>query len=626
MSTLLKTAVVIVLLGISFLCNGQIKQVRYNGEEELKITYNMVAYIGAGDSISDPLTAINYFNASKFIANNNRFLNLGIARDNYWIALEINNAHSTKADLVLNLENPRLNEVDIFTYREDSLTASFRLGDNFPFGERNVTFNQFGFPVLIDKGDSLLVLMLVKHRNNTLQLPISLHTRDSLLKKAESGYLVTGITAGILLLTFFFSIFLFIKSRNRLFLLYALYVLSTFMWLISTEGYGFQYLWPMHPAWATRFGPGFSVFNLCTFIAVALAYTKPYDNTRWLRNTLRGIVLFTLLWGLQAFMPYINTGNTALMSFYLTTSFLVYGITLVLITTYLLYVSLKTNRIVLYYFFTGITSIIFSLLLIAQNSGWINLPLTSGMFISIGLVFEVILMTLGITSQFYQYKKDKEEMLFRYLQQQRSITQQLLDTQEKERKRISREMHDDIGAGLTQIALMSESAKINNNLALQDAIGETCRKLVGNIAEIIWTLNPENKTLSHLCSYLREQLNNQLEYAGIEYAIVLPESEKEIFLSNEQRRNILLVTREIVNNAIKYSAASRISISGELSGDTLRFSVRDDGQGFNMATTSSGNGLKNIRNRIEEISGTIKTYAAPGEGAEFHYSIPLSTT
>ena len=176
---------------------------------------------------------------------------------------------------------------------------------------------------------------------------------------------------------------------------------------------------------------------------------------------------------------------------------------------------------------------------------------------------------------------------------------------------------------------MSESAKnklgATGNKELDD-IGGTSRKLVSNMSEIIWSLNPENKTLDQLCSYLREQLNKQLEYSGVEYSIQLPEHNENITLSNEQRRNILLVTKEIVNNAIKYSKASALNIKGEHQNEKLIFEVIDNGIGFDTAKSYTGNGLKNIRHRIKELNGELKTESEPGWGSSFFYSIPLKRT
>ena len=635
MKTVFKIKIIVVLLlqGSFFFSHAQLvpsireqKMVDYTGSYEQEITFGELTYFGAGDSVMTIDDAKKYFSKGNFIASQNKFLNLGIANDNYWITFLLTNKTANNTELILNLENARLNEVNIFIIKRDQQPSVFTLGDKFPFEKRKLHYNQFAVPLLLNALDTLQVYILLRHKGNSLQMPISLHTANSFYKKIENNYLVVGITSGILLLTFFFSVFLFFKSNNRLFIFYSLYALSTLLWLVSTEGFGFQYLWPQHPEWATRFGPGFSIFNLTAFIASALAFTHPYDTTKWIRKTLWGIVIVTTLWGLQAFLPYIPINNTAVMSFFLKTSFIIYGISLGLIMPYLLYVAIKKNRIALFYFFAVIITVVFSLLLIAKNSGWINLPLTSGTFISIGLVFEVILMTLGIANQFYKYKLEKEAMLIQFIEQQKSINQRILVTQERERKRISREMHDDIGAGLTQITLISESTREKDHIAKMDDIASTSRQLTASIGEIIWSLNPDNKTLGHLYAHLREQLNKQLEYSEMQYTVLLSEEGEEIILSNEQRRNFLLVTKEIVNNAVKHSKANSISVKAEIKNESLIFIIKDDGAGYDTVKLNSGNGLKNIKGRIEEIGGTLEIVSLPGKGSCFSYIIPLNTT
>ncbi len=227
----------------------------------------------------------------------------------------------------------------------------------------------------------------------------------------------------------------------------------------------------------------------------------------------------------------------------------------------------------------------------------------------------LLLMIILITRYFAQQKL-KQKVL--ELERQKEI--------DKERQRISREMHDDIGAGLTQITLMSESAKAKLSTHELDNIAQTSRQLVSNMSEIIWSLNPENKTLEQLLAYLREQLNKQLEYSGIDYSIELPEKGDSIFLSNEQRRNILMVTKEIINNIIKYSKARNIQIKATLNDHRLIFAVQDDGKGFDLEAKYAGNGLRNIRHRIGELKGILEIESAPGKGSRFVYEIPLQPT
>ncbi len=199
---------------------------------------------------------------------------------------------------------------------------------------------------------------------------------------------------------------------------------------------------------------------------------------------------------------------------------------------------------------------------------------------------------------------------------------------DKERLRISREMHDDIGAGLTQITLISEMARNKPAAAdskeLQD-IALTSRRLVSNMNEIIWSLNAEGRTVEHLFAYMRENLNKLLEYSGIEYSISFPEQVPDIALSNEQRRNLLLIVKEAANNAVKYSKASNIRISATLTATTLAFSIADDGVGFNTAQVQVGNGLNNLSKRTADLAGALEITSAEQKGTTVSVSIPLKS-
>ncbi|UEG49192.1 tetratricopeptide repeat protein [Ferruginibacter lapsinanis] len=234
-------------------------------------------------------------------------------------------------------------------------------------------------------------------------------------------------------------------------------------------------------------------------------------------------------------------------------------------------------------------------------------------FIGVGIVVAL----LGIVA-FLLYNR-------KLLKQRQLHEKAMLAAEYKERKRISSEMHDDIGAGLTQITLISEHALRkqptgNNEFA---EIAETSHKLISNMSEIVWSLNPENKTLDLLFAYLREQLNKLLEYSGIIFTIDFPETTSVVILSNEQRRALLLITKEIVHNAVKYSKAKRIDIKAVLVGQQLTFTVKDDGIGFDTTQHFSGNGMKNIKHRIQEVNGTLTIDSAINEGSSFTYAITI---
>ncbi|MBS1641752.1 MAG: hypothetical protein JST94_06935 [Bacteroidetes bacterium] len=229
------------------------------------------------------------------------------------------------------------------------------------------------------------------------------------------------------------------------------------------------------------------------------------------------------------------------------------------------------------------------------------------------LVVIISVTTIILIAKFYVQQKLKIQIA--ELQKAQEIA--------AERQRISREMHDDIGSGLTQIALISDAAIRKNKLIELNDIAQTSRKLISNMSEIVWSLQAENKTLEQLFAYLREQLFKLLEYSGIDYEIQFPENTNHIIIENKQSRNILLITKEIVTNTVKHSKAKHITISSILKNKQLYFEIKDDGIGFTTSIITEGNGLKNIKSRINDMKGTLNINSTKEGGTIFNYTIPL---
>lgn len=622
----LKSCFVSVLLVCGFLAHSQQKAVEYNGESVRALGFEEISYTIANDSTATLQQALARFKRNEFTLNKLPALNLGIARENYWVSFTIRNTTQAINAYVL-LENPRLNEVDVFVLGKDSIRSTFKVGDNFPFATRPVDINEFVIPLDLAEGDEVSVFLLIKHKGNTLQMPVSIRNENALLQKTEIDYLQAGLTTGILAIAFFFGLFFLINTRDVLFIYYSGYMITAALWVWTTEGFAFQFFWPNSPDLATRLGPGISAVSACFFIANCLQFTKPYDSTSGLRKVLLGILVFIVIWSSTPFLPFIPITEKT-MSVYLNVYFTVNIIVALLLFAYLLRMVIRGYQVVIYFFFAVLTTMICSTLVVLKGGGIITISFSSSTVMSTGYIVELILMTAGITRQFYLYRKEKEETLLAYLEQQKTITQKILETQEGERRRIGRELHDDIGAGLTQISLMSEVAKnysaaSKSNLNELEDIAQTSRALVQSMGEIIWALHPDNKSLNQLLIYLREHMNKLLEYSGKEFSISFPSLDREIPLSNVHLRNILLIVKESVNNAIKYSRASHLSISCELKDKSVMFRVIDNGIGMDLGLVKSGNGLVNMRRRASEINGIFNVKSAPDMGTECSLEVPL---
>lgn len=186
----------------------------------------------------------------------------------------------------------------------------------------------------------------------------------------------------------------------------------------------------------------------------------------------------------------------------------------------------------------------------------------------------------------------------------------VIDIRDQERSRISKEIHDEIGSGLTSIRLLSEIAKsksVSEDAGkLLNKISDTASVLVDNMNEIIWTLNSRNDTLPNLISYLRHLIVEYFEPLPIQLTISTPNDTPELKVDGKMRRNILLCVKEAINNIAKHSQAKEVQITFTTR-PFFSISVKDDGTGFNpLEKTPNQNGLRNIRERLHAIGGTYE--------------------
>ena len=216
------------------------------------------------------------------------------------------------------------------------------------------------------------------------------------------------------------------------------------------------------------------------------------------------------------------------------------------------------------------------------------------------------------------------------ISQARSIKKvRLLEKQiaiDTERNRISADMHDEIGSSITHIALFSELIQTQHKTDTElkndiKSIAVTARKLVQTMGDIIWALNPQNDTMEVLLIYIREQAQQYFDGMEILFRIEFPTEVPHILLSNAIRRNLYLVTREGLNNALKHSGASEIILKLEIFKKNYCFIINDNGTGMPSAD-KQGNGIKNLIKRMEDIGGTIE-WVTSEKGTIMKYCVDL---
>lgn len=183
---------------------------------------------------------------------------------------------------------------------------------------------------------------------------------------------------------------------------------------------------------------------------------------------------------------------------------------------------------------------------------------------------------------------------------------EIVQMREFERARIASDMHDDLGSGLTSIRMMSELAiksdKENKDLK---RISTKSAELVTKMSEIIWAMNPDNDSLENLIAYTRAQCGVLLEEWGGEWTFTNSITQDKL-IEGQWRRDVFLIVKEAVHNAVKYSGGSLISISFEHKNDLLHIHITDNGKGMTEESQRIGShGLKSMKQRAERCGGQI---------------------
>jgi signal transduction histidine kinase len=181
--------------------------------------------------------------------------------------------------------------------------------------------------------------------------------------------------------------------------------------------------------------------------------------------------------------------------------------------------------------------------------------------------------------------------------------------QQQERERISADMHDELGSGMTAIRLMSEIArnKMKNETPLEiEKISQSADEVLNKMNAIIWSMNSGNDTMDNLVSYIRSYALEYFENTPVRCKVNTPENIMSTELTGDKRRNIFLCIKETLNNTLKHARASVVSIDFCIDKD-LFIKISDDGIGIDLKNIRQfGNGLKNIARRMESIGGTYK--------------------
>lgn len=197
---------------------------------------------------------------------------------------------------------------------------------------------------------------------------------------------------------------------------------------------------------------------------------------------------------------------------------------------------------------------------------------------------------------------------------------------EKLRSKISADLHDEIGSGLSEISILSELLKFNLKSETElekglERIGSSTRSLIDKLSDIIWIVNPQKESLKGMILRIQDNYQELLYHSDISLNIVNLDLLENVVLPLEVRQNLYLLSKEAINNSLKYSGCTNVDFEVKKRDKKFWIEIRDDGEGFDVETVKRGNGLFNMKKRAANIEAKIVIDSSKGRGTTIRVEV-----
>lgn len=556
-----------------------------------------------------------------FTPNQGPSVNFKYSNSYFWIQWGLLNKDSIPIQLILEIDNPHINKLQLFSFQDSIWSSSILTGDHFPFSQREQPHAHFIFKLPIPaKTKSVYQLWADKH-GEQIQIPLKLWSDKSFNNHSSDLNLFWGIMVGIGFIFVILSLLIFLFYPQKLSFYYWMYTIFMTGFLIAHTGLGYKYIWPEFNWWQSAARPSLAFFMYSFYLLFARSFFNIKDNSPFFNYLTKFLiflffVLLIVLWYQNPIFGFVNE-YWYNPSYYDGSDLLIYSkilgitFTIVLFTLFSigLFFYIKEKKIEALWFTISFLMLFtggFSMLLVfggflPDNIVTQNIPLITNSFETIVLAFLLANRFQNIQNQNILLEQKVSE--HKLINAQRFIEGQLI-----ERKRLSQELHDGININLANIKL---------NLSMFAKSLGTKHQILSNIIDKIGSTSSDIRQFSHalspvildkfgLIEALQDLIHQTVEAhpeITFSFSSSIADDKK---LTTIQKNTIYLSAQELLLNAVKYSNANEIKMTLSTENDMILFVISDNGKGYDSSLDFSGIGLKNISSRVEIVNGKFE--------------------
>jgi len=549
------------------------------------------------------------------------YQNLGLTKEKKNIGLIFTNNTNFTKQIILKVNNPHVNDIYLYKINGDTL---YHTGDHKKFNTRPIIYWDFALPISLQKQstDSLILSLDKKGENLTYFLEIQSPENFDKFKTRDTFMYGMMLSFSIFLTLIFFILGVVKKDLSNI--IFSIFILITAFSILNSAGLGFQFIWPSSP-WFQNFSRTlFAAFSMVSFIQYM--YTSQKNNLRKIEKTFLkfciGFFIFRVIYiAVNKDIYYVP--NLKLFLLYLNASIII-GIMVILL------VLLVRNIILFKEKLNNLGLLVFFLFPFKEGLRQIGIdvephPEYDEYITTLYYLFPIALISL---SNIQNYRKDKKAKTIQALENAHKkdleITEKILNAQEYERSSIGKNIHDQVGGLLSVLKVKAQILKRKK----QD------QEITEELDHMINTINNCNDELHNIVDDLippelaknniSDTIRNRIEMLSSSTEIIFKfESNINHIIDETISLNIYRIICELTTNSIRHASCTEIYI--ELTEKADHYSIRyiDNGIGLNIGASDIKHGIKNIRSRIDFLSGKIDLYAEAGK-TEFIIEIPIA--
>jgi signal transduction histidine kinase len=539
------------------------------------------------------------------------FFSFGADPANWWLRFRVKNTQNLPQRVVLHLNRKNFDSFQLWQKEANGVVQHLgSVGMKEPLNNRFELTDGYFYELILAPNQETVFYSMAYNRVGSMHLGLSLVTTDYFAALGRKNMFSFGLFMGVMALTILFSGFLFLQDKDRIYLFYIAYIINIL--LREAHEYSADFGWfPLFQRHAVSFLIG-GTFSMFFRHFLQLWHLNPRLDRILKSYSLLIFILIPIIIGLTYF-NHVKTLNILFKILNATNLFFTLVALLIVLRYYNNSIRARITTFAYFPLAFAFVAILLRNMTVIENYPFIQHA------VMWGFIVEVMVFTTGFSMWYHQMEQESKVLKLNLALEIQQKQLEINVAENKIKDQIARDLHDDVAATMSGISLLSNIATEQFVPKLPEAgpillqINKSAQSVSESISDLIWTVKQNSDYLNDIADRIREHASKVLEAQGIDYEINIPRELPMVDFNLETKRNIHLIYKEAMNNALKYSKCTKITIGLGFVNNYIELSVADNGIGFDFSTVKLGNGLKNLKTRAHEIGADLKIQSIVGK-------------